>query len=387
MMKLLVSICLLFVVTVSYGQVGVIVIPDTRDVPSLPTNYNHEMKIEFKRRSGLGVPGSGNFSGLLTIAPWEDNSGCMSHQLNFNDGGLYYRNGLPDSNAWGLWKSILMAEENGNVGIGTKTPNGKLHIKGTGSHDLVMENAGIGFSAENNKWPDLVLARWEKYFLDLTNWGSGDAADATVFRISANQTEGKEATLALVRGSKGNLEFLDFYNNGYADATQYGIRIQKRGTGAYRDFVFDQYDGTTSQPLMILKKTGNVGIGMNNPDPNAKLDVAGTIRATEIKVEAQTADFVFEDDYQLRPLIEVEQFIHANKHLPDIPSAKEMKEDGVGLAEMNKLLLQKVEELTLYSIEMEKARKKEQSERESLKEEMKFMKSELQTIKKLVSNK
>jgi len=88
--------------------------------------------------------------------------------------------------------------------------------------------------------------------------------------------------------------------------------------------------------------------------PTHRFEVDGTIRATEIRVEAQTADFVFEDDYELRPLEEVESFINDNGHLPDIPSAAEMEKDGVGLAEMNKLLLQKIEELTLYVIELKK---------------------------------
>ena len=86
----------------------------------------------------------------------------------------------------------------------------------------------------------------------------------------------------------------------------------------------------------------------------SNLDVKGIVSASEIKVEAQTADFVFEEDYPLKSLKEVEQFIITNKHLPDIPSAKQMEKDGVGLAEMNKLLLQKVEELTLYVIEQQK---------------------------------
>jgi hypothetical protein len=93
---------------------------------------------------------------------------------------------------------------------------------------------------------------------------------------------------------------------------------------------------------------------MRNGTVAADLNVAGTIKATEIKVEAKTADFVFEEDYQLKSLEEVEQFVQENKHLPDIPSAKQMEEDGVGLAEMNKLLLQKVEELTLYVIDQKK---------------------------------
>ena len=66
------------------------------------------------------------------------------------------------------------------------------------------------------------------------------------------------------------------------------------------------------------------------------------------------ADFVFQKDYFLRPLSEVEQFIKEEKHLPDVPSAQKLAEDGYSQHEMNKVLLQKVEELTLYVIELEK---------------------------------
>ncbi len=104
---------------------------------------------------------------------------------------------------------------------------------------------------------------------------------------------------------------------------------------------------------MTIKTNGNVGIGTYNPV--SKLTVAGDIRAREIKVEANAgADFVFAPDYRLRTLTEVEQFITANKHLPDIAPADSMVQNGVNTGEMQIQLLQKIEELTLYVIEQEK---------------------------------
>ena len=67
-----------------------------------------------------------------------------------------------------------------------------------------------------------------------------------------------------------------------------------------------------------------------------------------------SADYVFEKDYNLRTLNEVEAFVNENKHLPDVPSAKEFKENGYKMGDMDNLLLQKIEELTLYIIEQQK---------------------------------
>lgn len=99
---------------------------------------------------------------------------------------------------------------------------------------------------------------------------------------------------------------------------------------------------------------GNVGIGTTNTGTVYKLSVNGSIRAKELVVETGWADFVFDKNYKLRSLNEVESYIAANKHLPDVPSAAEVEANGVKVGEMESKLLQKVEELTLYVIELNK---------------------------------
>jgi hypothetical protein len=98
---------------------------------------------------------------------------------------------------------------------------------------------------------------------------------------------------------------------------------------------------------------GNVGIGTDFP--NEKLSVNGNIRAREIKVEsANWPDYVFEKDYNLGTLKGLERYIKTNKHLPGMPSAKEVETNGIAVSEMLKLQQKKIEELTLHLIEKDK---------------------------------
>ena len=95
----------------------------------------------------------------------------------------------------------------------------------------------------------------------------------------------------------------------------------------------------------------NVGIGTTNPVH--LLQVAGTIGAEDVLVTSTGADYVFQPGYRLRPLGEVASYIDANRHLPDIPSADEIKSKGMGVGEMESKLLAKIEELTLHAIRAE----------------------------------
>ncbi len=114
---------------------------------------------------------------------------------------------------------------------------------------------------------------------------------------------------------------------------------------------------------LAFSSSGNVGIGTNNPDE--KLTVNGTIHSKEILVDLNIpADYVFQkyytgkselnENYIMLNLEEIEIFTKKNHHLPNIPSAKEIQKEGLHLKQMTNLLLQKIEELTLFLIEQEK---------------------------------
>ncbi|MFD2035514.1 hypothetical protein ACFSKL_11975 [Belliella marina] len=111
---------------------------------------------------------------------------------------------------------------------------------------------------------------------------------------------------------------------------------------------------------------GNLGIGTTVP--TNKLEVNGTIRAKEVKLEATNwPDYVFEKGYELMPLDAVNSFIGENGHLPGLKPAKVYEEEGVNMLELNQKLLEKVEELTLHTIGQERKLEKMEAEIELLK--------------------
>jgi hypothetical protein len=103
--------------------------------------------------------------------------------------------------------------------------------------------------------------------------------------------------------------------------------------------------------IQINMTTGNVGVGTFTLE--SRLTVNGKIKAEEVEIVVDVpADYVFEDNYQRMSLLELSKYINVNKHLPNVPSASELKESGWQVGEMSNKLLEKVEELTLYLIEL-----------------------------------
>lgn len=151
-------------------------------------------------------------------------------------------------------------------------------------------------------------------------------------------------------------------------AAQSGITLSKNTDGSTTLLQND-----SEKTSMYISKNGNLGIGKKNPTD--KLEVNGQIHARSVKVDLEKwADTVFEKEYDLLRLSEIEAYILQYGHLPEIPSAKKVLKEGIELGEMNRLLLQKVEELTLHLIEKEK-------QIDQLAESVQDLKKEVNTLK------
>lgn len=126
--------------------------------------------------------------------------------------------------------------------------------------------------------------------------------------------------------------------------------------------------GSLGLPGGIWTSTGKLGIGTTTP--NEPLSVNGTIQAKEVRVTTTTTDwpdYVFKEDYSLTPLDTLERQIRQAGHLPELPSAEDIKANGQSLGQLNKQLVKKVEELTLYILQQQAALKAVQSEIKKLK--------------------
>jgi hypothetical protein len=129
----------------------------------------------------------------------------------------------------------------------------------------------------------------------------------------------------------------------------------------------------------IITKDGSIGIG--TVTPHEALSVNGTIRSKEVKVEtANWPDYVFKPAYQLTSLSSVKAYIDQNQHLPEMPSEQDVAKNGVNLGDMDKLLLQKVEELTLYLINKDKEGKEQQNAIQFLQKQIDILNKRLETF-------
>jgi len=225
--------------------------------------------------------------------------------------------------------TALTINSDKNIGIGISNPVSKLSIDGS-----ITLNSGL-----NNTLPRPALSSGTLVKGEIRSYsGAGNLYDDGFLRLSAGG-----GTTTSVKS------FIDI--SGYSTIPDMNNSIVL---------------GTAGAEKMRIDKSGNIGIGTNSP--KNKLDVKGTIHSQEVKVDMTGwSDFVFKKEYNLPTLKEVEKHIAEKGHLENIPSEEEVLKNGINLGEMNTKLLQKIEELTLYSIQQNKKIEEQSKEIESLK--------------------
>ncbi len=272
--------------------------------------------------------------------------------VNPNTGDAYLLFG-PNTN----WSQYFQVGGNGRVTSHAAifATNGNLHLDSrNGSFSTYINHYSQGNTILNSQGGKVGIRTTNpKAVLDIGKTLSLGELGSVLARLSEGNSNGNGTYLGIkgyaTQGSDINNIKSFALEHSFYGITNSSMNFYRGGstTGGFITFS----TGTNLERLRITNY-GYVGVGTTTPD--SKLTVKGNIHAEEVKVDLSVPgpDYVFKEEYDLKSLEEVQNYINEHGHLPNIPSAKDMEENGVQLGEMNMKLLEKIEELTLYVIEL-----------------------------------
>ncbi len=258
------------------------------------------------------------------------------------------------------------------VGIGTNSPDATLHIKPDIYNGLLISYDHTVFTGtalevktlSNNSFFK-IAASGETTISGNTGIGTIPSTNLSIklHTQGFSMLDGPEASMLLGNDNASTPygEYGIEYYDHVADASLQGLNFWKPFMSTYLGL---------KNFILYLNNHGNVGIGVDPihlNDDNYRLSVNGGIRALKVKVYTGWADYVFAKNYHLKSLAEVEKFIGENGHLEGIPTADEIETNGVELGEMQRKIVEKLEETTLYLIELRKEYESLRAEIEKLK--------------------
>ncbi len=303
---------------------------------------------------------------------------------------LAFRTYDQNASSWTPWREFIFKNSSGKVGIGMTSPTVELDINGRVR------------SAASGEINPLFLMAYE----DVNKFQLGYNSAEDIFRIDSRINSGTWLTRVSVNKETGDVGIgtinpsakLDVIGNVHMSGgliqfnrsyENFGnvLVLKTKDNNQYGDFRFEaeRTDDNSLRKLMFLDGgRGALGIGTETIPDGFKLAVDGKGIFEEVKVQLseQWPDYVFQSSYKLRTLKETKIFINENKHLPEIPSAKEVEANGVELGDMNIRLLKKIEELTLYMIEFDRRMELIEEENRALKKENQELKSKFSALRK-----